>query len=283
MAEDWSAHEVAAIVGDYRTMLRLELLGQSYNKAEHNRRLRVLLDSRSKASVEFKHANISAVLIELDFPPLAGYKRRLNVQSLLREEVRNQLAADLELQLLAKMFVSAPAAGVALGPSLDRIRVPAPTREPQSDRIYSRPASPREPRLGFDYLAQEARNASLGLAGEKFVLEYEHRTLREAGAKRLAERIEHVAQTRGDGLGYDILSFEPDGRERLIEVKTTGLGMTTPFYASRREVAASEELAEHFHLYRVFKYRVEPKLFVLSGSMRETCLLDPVQYSASPI
>lgn len=283
MAEDWSAHEVAAIVADYRAMLRLELLGQSYNKAEHNRRLRALLDSRSKASVEFKHANISAVLIELDFPPLAGYKRRVNVQSLLREEVRNQLAADLELQLLARTFVSAPAEGVAVNRSLDRIRVPAPKREPQSDRIYSRPASPREPRLGFDYLAQEARNASLGLAGEKFVLEYEHRALWEAGAKRLAGRIEHVAQTRGDGLGYDILSFEPDGRERLIEVKTTGLGMTTPFYASRREVAVSEALADQFHLYRVFKYRVEPKLFVLSGSMRETCQLDPVQFSASPI
>ena len=94
----------------------------------------------------------------------------------------------------------------------------------------------------------------------------------------MADRIEHVSCTQGDGLGYDIASFELDGAERLIEVKTTNFGAMTPFFASTHEVVVSEEQAAHFHLYRVFKFRDQPKVFVLSGSLRQNCILDAVQY-----
>ena len=60
----------------------------------------------------------------------------------------------------------------------------------------------------------------MGLAGEQFIAEFEARRLHAAGQKSLAERVEHVAGSRGDGLGYDVLSFEVSGEERFIEVKT---------------------------------------------------------------
>ena len=42
-----------------------------------------------------------------------------------------------------------------------------------------------------------------------------------------------VALTCGDGLGFDILSFdEVDDSEQLLEVKTTGLGKHFPFYVT---------------------------------------------------
>ena len=43
----------------------------------------------------------------------------------------------------------------------------------------------------------------------------------------------------------------------------------------------SEERSEHYRLYRLFKFRTAPKVFVLSGSLRQSCQLDPVQYRAS--
>jgi hypothetical protein len=64
--DDWSREEVEATVGDYFAMLRDELAGR--NKAEHNERLRRLLRNRSKGSVEFKRANISAVLTLHGYP-----------------------------------------------------------------------------------------------------------------------------------------------------------------------------------------------------------------------
>ena len=61
----WSRDEVDLIVADYFTMLKAELAGEPYSKAEHNRALQPLLDGRSKSSIEFKHRNISAVLVAM--------------------------------------------------------------------------------------------------------------------------------------------------------------------------------------------------------------------------
>ncbi len=53
MEQAWSRDEVEATVADYFEMLREELSGFDFNKAEHNERLRRFLNSRSKGSVEF--------------------------------------------------------------------------------------------------------------------------------------------------------------------------------------------------------------------------------------
>ena len=111
---------------------------------------------------------------------------------------------------------------------------------------------------------------------------FEHERLWRAGERSLAERIEHVARTQGDGLGYDIRSFEVGGRERLIEVKTTRFGAHTPFFASRNEVEFSDERREEYQLYRLFGFRAEPRLFTLAGSLRGSCQLEPFNYSAVP-
>ena len=65
---DWSLGEVEATVADYFEMLGAELSGAAYNKTNHRRLLARRLRDRSHASIEFKHANISAVLIDLGFP-----------------------------------------------------------------------------------------------------------------------------------------------------------------------------------------------------------------------
>jgi hypothetical protein len=76
----WSAFENELIVADYLDMLTKELAGQTFNKAERARMLGPLLNGRSKGSIEFKRANISAVLLELGVLPLKGYKPRFNFQ-----------------------------------------------------------------------------------------------------------------------------------------------------------------------------------------------------------
>ncbi|MEO6211553.1 MAG: DUF3883 domain-containing protein [Gemmatimonadaceae bacterium] len=279
MAEDWSLEEVAATIADYFAMLELELRGESYNKKDHNRRLQSVLHGRSAGAIEFKHANISAVLLELGFPYIDGYKPRANYQELLKDEVSERLGLDARLNGASAELVEAPAPGIESVRPLADILVPVPVRVRTAG--YERRQLPAVLRRGVDYLAIEARNASLGRAGEVFALEVEHRRLWEAGRRELAQRIEHVSQTQGVGLGYDISSFEIDGRERLIEVKTTAFGSMTPFYASATEVAVSDRRAHHFSLYRVFKFRESPRLFILTGSLRISTILDPIQFRAS--
>jgi hypothetical protein len=61
------------------------------NKAAHNAPLQLLLRNRSKGSVEFKHANISAVLTLHGCPYIDGYKPRFNFQALLEQVVLEYL------------------------------------------------------------------------------------------------------------------------------------------------------------------------------------------------
>jgi hypothetical protein len=129
-------------------------------------------------------------------------------------------------------------------------------------------------------LVVEARNHSLGRAGEEFVLNFERARLIHAGKPRLAELVEHVALTMGDGEGFDVRSYEPGGSDRLIEVKTTAYGKQTPFYLSRNELSVSQSRSDSYHLYRIFKFRDDPRLFGLKGALAETCYLDPTHFVA---
>lgn len=279
MAEDWSEEEVAATVADYFVMLDHELRGERYNKAEHNTRLRSALNNRSRGAIEFKHANISAVLIELGFPYIEGYKPRANYQQLLKDEVAARLSVDVKVADAAALIVGAPMEKLPEIRTLDSILVPPPVRD--RDRNYEKRNPVITPRKGINYLEIEARNSSLGLAGEEFVMEVEQRRLHDAGRPDLAKRIDHVSQTQGDGLGFDIASFTIGGQARLIEVKTTSFGEMTPFFATKNEVAVSRDRAADYSLYRVFKFRDLPRMFVLEGSLGANCVLDPLIYRAS--
>lgn len=282
MHDSWSQAEVAATVTDYLAMLASELRGESFNKAAHRRRLQRQLVNRSEQAIEFKHANISAVLIELGLPYITGYKPRGNYQQLLRDEIEGRFDSDRSLQQTVAQVVEEP---VALAPaiaSLADVIVPGPEIS-RKDRTYERTTARPQVAKRINYLERESRNASLGLAGEEFVMEVEHRRLWDAGARRLADKIDHVSMTRGDGLGFDILSFETDGRERLIEVTTTRFGQHTPFFVSQNEVEVSEARASEYALYRVFAFREQPRLFIVPGALRDMLDLQPIQYRASVV
>ena len=63
MSLDWTPKEMSATVAAYLRMLAVELTGLSYNNSEHMRALRQLLPDRSEKVIEFKHGNISAVML----------------------------------------------------------------------------------------------------------------------------------------------------------------------------------------------------------------------------
>lgn len=278
--EDWSQSENEAIVSDYLSMLEMELGRTPYNKTEHRRNLQKLLNSRSEGSIEFKHCNISAVMIELGFPYISGYKPRWNFQ---RGSLTATVAEHLKARQVLVAQVEADTERVPDVPTVDDILKvltdpPKPKEKAQSE-LRERSPSYR-PRF-TDYLAREARNRNLGLLGEEFVFRYEEARLIRAGYENLASQIKHVSKERGDGDGYDILSFETSGKERLIEVKTTKYGSETPFYVSRNEASVSRQNSELYHLYRLFSFREDPKLFILDGALDTTCILEPELYSAT--
>lgn len=274
---NWTRLEVEAIAADYLKMLSLELGGQTFSKAAHRRTLQQKIKGRSEGSIEFKHCNISAVMIDLGFPYIRGYQPRSNYQSLLREVVEERVNRQTSLDTLALAAVQQPAVSPE---SIDfsRVMADAPARRVVASEVMSQRAYAPVKR---DYLAREAMNATLGLAGEEFVLRYEHWRLNQLGKAKLADRVEHVSQTKGDGLGYDVLSFDVSGKERFIEVKTTAFGKDTPFFVTRNELSFSKDASDRFVLCRLFEFRKTPRLFSLKGPLEAHCSLDPVTYRAS--
>jgi hypothetical protein len=274
----WSRTEVELIVADYLTMLTAELKGEEFNKSDHRRRISKHLDGRSDGSIERKHQNISAILIENGFPYVSGYKPLGNYQQLLADVVLERLTEQSMIRVVASS-TEKPAKVPHLENVLD-IEEGAPKPVIQKYPV-------REPVTGYtahhgggqiNYLERESRNISLGSAGEELVLRFEIARLRRAGRDQLADRIEQVSQTEGPSAGFDIRSFEVDGRDRYIEVKTTSYPKETPFFVTRCELRTSEIHEKQYHLYRVFGFHAGPHLFRLAGRLDRVCRLDPVQY-----
>jgi hypothetical protein len=278
MSDAWSQEEVEAAVADYLHMLTLELSGQLYNKTVHRRALLTRLRGRTEGSIERKHQNISAVLIELGCPYISGYKPLINYQAMLFDVVLARLSNDQLFDLSAKSAAEQPAV-MPLEPNIRFEIEAAPVRTILAKQMMARYEVKRTA-VKRDYLEREARNRSLGLAGEELVVAFERYRLHQSGKIGLSEKVEHVSKSQGDGLGFDVLSFDTDGRERFIEVKTTAFGKETPFFISNNEAKFSEEFSAQFHLYRLFEFRRQPRMFDLNGKVESWVKLDPVSYLA---
>lgn len=277
---DWTRFEVEATVSDYLAMLEAERRGESYNKSEHRRALSRLLSRRTDAAIERKHQNTSAVLIEMGIPPIDGYKPLGNYQHLLYDVVRERVLQSGGLLAVVAAEVAKPAELPDVDDIL-RTLVEAPKPLAGLKRTYPRAAREvSRHRPGVNYLALEAANADLGAAGEAFVVRFEQARLAAAGQERLAASVERVSVTRGAGAGFDVLSYERTGRERLIEVKTTAYGPYVPFFVTRNELFTSREHADQYHLYRVHGFRRAPRLFKKQGELDHAFDLDPVQFEA---
>ena len=305
---DWQADELDAIVADYFAMLAAEQAGVPYVKSHHAQALMARI-GRTHRSVEFKHMNLSAVLSELGLPTIRGYKPKPNYQHAIFAAIDRYLAAhddawtpgDDRLPPLpsaspslheAPTPFSSPFNGEGdhdpKGSAEPELVEGAPPSSPLIQLTDPPPLGQNTPRpeglqrlvRKFDPAARDARNRRLGLSGEHQVFHFERARLAAADRPDLARKVEWTSRERGDGAGYDIRSFDPDGAERFIEVKTTRGGPRTDFFLSRNERAFSQEEPERFRLYRLYDFGSAPaaegraRLFALKPPLEQAVRLE---------
>ena len=157
-----------------------------------------------------------------------------------------------------------------LGPSPTQRNIPPPNELEQMNRIARK----------YDVAGRDARNRLLGRAGEERVLWRERISLCAAGRDDLAARIRWVSDLDGDGAGYDIHSFESDGSDRLIEVKTTNGWERTPFFISRNELDVAEQCARNWLLLRVWNFARAPRGFELRPPLEAHVSLMAINFQA---
>lgn len=272
--EEWSNLENDAIVADYFSMLTEDLAGHRYNKAAHNRALQERI-GRSKGSIEFKHQNISAVLKGLGETWIYGYKPAFNFQMSLIDAVARHL--QKQGGWLARTPIQ-PQSGVTEAAGPIWISTP-PTQQntPPPDELEQMQAVARK----FDVAGRDERNRALGKAGEERVLHHERAILISMGREDLAKKVRWISQEDGDGAGYDIASFTPEGRDRLIEVKTTNGWERTPFHISRNELAVADTNRDSWTLFRLWNFSRKPKAFELRPPLEAHVALAATSFQAS--
>ena len=274
----WDWLECEFLVNDYVTMLEKHLAGAAYSKAAHRRALQPRLSNRSEGSVEYKHQNVSAVLLELGLPYIPGYKPAFNYQQQLKQVILSYLAGHQKV--------------------VDDVNLVADktSDEPQYqdrgwDSVFDPEPPERIPRVAegrpsylatrIDFSERERRNRQLGERAEEFVLRMERQRLTAQGRPDLAAEVEWSSKERGDGLGFDIRSFDASGdQERFLEVKATNSGKYLPFFISENERAFSNEYSDAFRLYRVYDFTTAPRIFILPGAIEQHVQLLPQNYRA---
>lgn len=274
-SEPWTDEENDLIVADYFSMLADDTAGRPYSKAEHRRALLPLLNGRSEGSIGFKLRNISAVLKGLGEDWIPGYKPAFNFQMSLVDAVARWL--ELHPDWLGRLPGTRPADGMRepaqiwIGPPPMLSNQPPPQELDQMLYIARK----------FDVAVRDERNRALGRAGEERVLAHERATLVAAGEDDLARKVRWVSEEDGDGAGYDIASYAPDGRRRLIEVKTTNGWERTPFHITRNELAIANERRSEWRLVRLWNFSREPRGFELSPPLDARLKLTATTFEAS--
>jgi hypothetical protein len=141
-------------------------------------------------------------------------------------------------------------------------------------------------RTDFDQLNR--RNKRTGCQGEDVVFLAERQRLERGERPDLAKKVKAVCK-EDDGAGYDILSFELDGQEKRIEVKSTICKAPEPganfnFHLSANEYEQARKIP-NFHLYIVFEVTSKkPKIWPIpnpANLVPRKLLLRPSAYHAT--
>lgn len=130
-----------------------------------------------------------------------------------------------------------------------------------------------------DYLTKQKENSRVGDKGEQIVIAYEKERLKYCGD--LAQKVVWMSQ-KSDAKGYDVLSYEKDGTERQIEVKSTTDKVSDKFkfILTENEREHAEALSNYW-IYRVFDIDNQPVIYKIKNPFKNNLVhMKPLRYQA---
>lgn len=165
-----------------------------------------------------------------------------------------------------------------------------PAKEVHLDMV-SKPEDPidakeRKDRIrskdGIDYSDQQKRNQETGDFGEKLVLAKEIDKARRWGlSEDLVSQIRRVS-LESDDYGFDILSFDQNGKEHYIEVKTTKASSNSlSFVLTQNELDHARKYGSAYSIIMVFDVAQNPRIWDMGNPFAgEPCKVNikPIRY-----
>lgn len=165
-----------------------------------------------------------------------------------------------------------------------------PAKEVHLDMV-SKPEDPidakeRKDRIrskdGIDYSEQQKSNQETGDIGEKLVLANEIDKARKWGlSEDLVSQIRRVS-LESDDYGFDILSFDQNGKEHYIEVKTTKASSNSlSFVLTQNELDHARKYGSAYSIVMVFDVAQNPRIWDMGNPfVSEPCKVNikPIKY-----
>lgn len=133
-----------------------------------------------------------------------------------------------------------------------------------------------------DFEKENKNNKLLGNRGEEIVFELEKIWLVQMKLKELSEKVTWVSRT-DDSLGYDIKSFEENGQEKFIEVKSTNQSpdSNANFLISSNQYFKAKDI-KNYYFYVVFNAKSKrPKIWKIKNPLQyenKGLTLVPISY-----
>lgn len=163
-----------------------------------------------------------------------------------------------------------------------------PAKEVHLDMV-SKPEDPidakeRKDRIrskdGIDYSEQQKRNQETGDIGEKLVLANEIDKARKWGlSEDCVSQIRRVS-LESDDYGFDILSFDQNGKEHYIEVKTTKASSNSlSFVLTQNELDHARKYGSAYSIVMVFDVAQNPRIW----DMGNPFVSEPYKVNIKPI
>ena len=135
-----------------------------------------------------------------------------------------------------------------------------PEYEPTIKEVKEKIYSPKKSNNNKKNIFPSKPSKKVGRAGEEHVYKYEYKKLMDHGREDLAEKIVKQYEDLSFFPGYDIKSFNEDGEEIFIEVKSTVSKGKNHFEISDNEVLAAESLEGSYFIYQVTDALANPKI-----------------------
>lgn len=131
-----------------------------------------------------------------------------------------------------------------------------PTIKEAKEKVYS----PKKSKNNKKNIIPTKPSKRVGRAGEEHVYNFEYKKLMDKVREDLAKQIVKQYENHSFFPGYDIKSFNEDGEEIYIEVKSTVSKGKDYFEISDNEVLAAKSLKDSYFIYQITDALVNPKI-----------------------
>lgn len=152
--------------------------------------------------------------------------------------------------------------------------------EKQAVKFRSQRSSAQKESISkINYIEKQKKNIKVGYLGEKLVFSAEIKKLKDYPS--LQRKVTWLAKN-SDAYGYDILSYDKNGNQMQIEVKSTSDQMSDrfDFVLTENERQQAMKLSNYW-IYKVFSVDTQPVIYKVKNPFKDDLVnLTPIRYKA---